>query len=65
MTNNSGKFISVSTVSNMETEMPVKEISNMIPPVPKASFLDTVEEYFGKLWWVWIILIITIKNTRP
>lgn len=59
MTNNSGKF--VSTISNKEDNTSVGEISTQIPPVPKVGILQYVEEYFGRYWWVWIILLLIIK----
>lgn len=59
MTNNSGKFIS--EVSNIETEMTATELSPLIPETPKLTLLQSVEEYFGKFWWVWIILLLIIK----
>lgn len=59
MTNNSGLF--VSTVSNIETETTVQDISSLIPPAPSVSVLQRVEEYFGKYWWAWIILLLIIK----
>ena len=59
MTNNSGKFIS--KVSNIETEMTATELSPLIPPSPKLSLLQSVEEYFGRYWWMWIILLLIIK----
>lgn len=59
MTNNSGKF--VSRVSKKETVTDVSEISKMIPPAPGVSILDRVQEYFGKYWWLWIVLLLIIK----
>ena len=59
MTNNSGKF--VSTISNKEDNTSVGEISTQIPPAPSVSVLQRVEEYFGKYWWAWIILLLIIK----
>ena len=59
MTNNSGLF--TSTVSNIETDTTVQDISSQIPPVPDVSVLQRVEEYFGKYWWAWIILLLIIK----
>ncbi len=60
MTNNSGKF--VSTVSNIETEMSVEEIQQSIPATPGSSILQYIEEYFGRYWWMWIVLILILKN---
>lgn len=62
MTNNSGKF--VSTVSNIETEMSVEEIKQAIPATPKVSIIQYIEEYFGKYWWLWIVLILIIKKKK-
>lgn len=62
MTNHSGKFVSV--VSNKETEaVSAAELSQKIPPAPGVSVLQRVERCFGKYWWVWIILLITLKIT--
>ena len=60
MTNNSGKF--VSTVSNIETEMSVEEIKQAIPSTPGISILQYVEEYFGRFWWLWIVIILILKK---
>jgi hypothetical protein len=60
MTNNSGKFIS--TVSNKETETTAADITTAIPPAPKLGLIHYIEEYFGKYWWAWLILLIIIKN---
>ena len=60
MTNNSGKF--VSTVSNIETEMSVEEIQQAIPATPGISILQYVEEYFGRFWWLWIVIILILKK---
>lgn len=60
MTNNSGKF--VSTVSNIETEMSVEEIKQAIPATPGFSILQYVEEYFGRFWWLWIVIILILKK---
>lgn len=57
MTNLSGKF--GTPVSNIETETQVQDISKQIPPAP--SVIQRVEEYFGKYWWAWIILLLIIK----
>lgn len=62
MTNYSGKF--VSTVSNKETEMTSADITAAIPPAPKLGVLQYVEEYFGKYWWVWLILLLILKLTQ-
>ena len=62
MTNNSGKF--VSTVSNKETEMTSADITAAIPPAPKLGVLQYVEEYFGKYWWAWLILLLILKLTQ-
>ena len=59
MTNLSGKF--ETPVSNIETETTVQDISKQIPPAPSVSVLQRVEEYFGKCWWAWIILLLIIK----
>lgn len=59
MTNNSGKFIS--QVSNMETEMTATELSPLVPETPKVTLLQSVEEYFGKFWWMWLIILLLIK----
>lgn len=58
MTNKSGKFRS--PVSHIETETSVTELSQKIPPAPH-TFLQSVECYFGKYWWLWIILLLIIK----
>lgn len=60
MTNNSGKF--VSTVSNIETELSVEEIKQAIPATPGVSILQYVEEYFGRFWWLWIVIILILKK---
>ena len=62
MTNNSGKFIT--QISNIETEMTATELSPLIPEAPKVTLLQTVEDYFGKFWWIWmaLILLLIIKN---
>lgn len=60
MTNNSGKFISA--VSNIETEMSVETMSQAIPATPGVSILQYIEEYFGRYWWLWIVLILILKN---
>lgn len=60
MTNHSGKF--VSTVSNKESDMTSAAMAAVIPDTPSVSVLQRVEEYFGKYWWLWIILLIIIKN---
>lgn len=62
MTNNSGKFIT--QISNIETEMTAAELSPLIPEAPKVTLLQSVEEYFGKFWWIWLalILLLMIKN---
>lgn len=62
MTNNSGKFIS--TVSNKEPEMTMDAMTKAIPPAPGSSILQYVEEYFGRYWWLWIILLILILKTK-
>lgn len=60
MTNNSGKFIT--QISNIETEMTATELSPLIPEAPKVTLLQTVEDYFGKFWWIWLlILLVMIK----
>lgn len=61
MTNNSGKFIT--QISNIETEMTATEMSPLIPDAPKVTLLQTVEDYFGKFWWMWLlILLVMIKS---
>ncbi len=61
MTNNSGKFIT--QISNIETEMTATEMSPLIPEAPKVTLLQTVEDYFGKFWWMWLlILLVMIKR---
>lgn len=61
MTNNSGKFIT--QISNIETEMTATEMSPLIPDAPKVTLLQTVEDYFGKFWWMWLlILLVMIKR---
>lgn len=61
MTNNSGKFIT--QISNLETEMTATEMSPLIPEAPKVTLLQTVEDYFGKFWWMWLlILLVMIKR---
>lgn len=62
MTNNSGKFIT--QISNIETEMTAEELSSFIPAAPKVTLLQRAEEYFGKLWWAWLVLIVLIIKTR-
>lgn len=59
MTNNSGKF--VSTVSNKETELAVTEIAAQIPATPGNTFMQHVEEYFGRYWWLWLALLLIVK----
>lgn len=60
MTNNSGKFVSM--VSNMETETTAIETPPVVPRPPRSSMLQCVEEYFGRYWWLWLILLLIIKN---
>lgn len=62
MTNNSGKFNH--HVSNKETETTAEELSSFIPAAPKVTLLQRAEEYFGKLWWAWLVLIVLIIKTR-
>lgn len=64
MTNNSGKFVSAPSVSNIETVMSVEEMSQHIPPVPCSTIRQTIEEYFGRFWWVWVLLLIIILKTK-
>jgi hypothetical protein len=59
MTNNSGKF--VSQVSNMETEMTATELSSLVPETPKVTLRQSIEEYFGKFWWIWLVILLIIK----
>lgn len=61
MTNNSGKFVSM--VSNKEPEMTSAEIKDLVPAAP-LTIKDRIEEYFGRYWWVWIILLIVIINKK-
>lgn len=63
MTNNSGKFVSAPSVSNLETVMSVEEMSQHIPSAP-GSLRQTIEEYFGRFWWVWVLLLIIILKTK-
>lgn len=62
MTNHSGKFIS--TVSQKETETTLEEMTKAIPAAPGTSILQYVEEYFGRYWWLWLVLILIIKINR-
>lgn len=62
MTNNSGKFIS--TVSNKETEITLEAMTKAIPSAPGSSILQYVEEYFGRYWWLWLVLILIIKINK-
>ena len=45
----------------METEMTATELSPLVPETPKVTLLQSVEEYFGKFWWIWIIILLLIK----
>ncbi|MBO5847845.1 MAG: hypothetical protein J6R17_01360 [Bacteroidales bacterium] len=59
ISNNSGKFSS--PMSNYVGE-------GTTPKLPTAPMSSTsgigqfIEEYFGRFWWVWLIVFIIIKN---
>lgn len=67
----SGKFVpkrKVSTFVNNAEPTDVATIASKVPPVPTASKKSCnniavfLEEYFGKFWWLWIIVLITLKS---
>lgn len=58
MTNNSGKFIT--QISNIETELTATELSPLIPDAPKVTLIQSIEEYCGKLWYIWLLLILIL-----
>lgn len=62
MTNNSGKFIT--QISNIETELTATELSPLIPDAPKVTLLQTVEDYFGKFWWMWLLILLVIIKRK-
>ena len=62
MTNNSGKFIT--QISNIETEMTATELSPLIPDAPKVTLIQTVEDYFGKFWWMWLLILLVIIKRK-
>lgn len=62
MTNNSGKFAS-STSNYVGEAGNLKDVSMKIPQAPAASgsaITQFIEEYFGKYWWVWLIVVLII-----
>lgn len=62
LTNNSGKFSS--PTSNYGGE---GFNAQELPPAPSVGrsgihIGQFLEEYFGRFWWLWIIVLIIIKN---
>ena len=72
ITNVSGKFVppaishkaSEAVVDEPEMVDTIKPLSNVpsVPPcpVPPSDYMSLVREYFGKLWWLWLIVILYI-----
>ncbi len=71
MLGTSGKFKSKKPVSTFVGDEKVndnKSIAKQIPSLPVsqnanpiASFLT---EYFGRFWWLWIVVLITLKAKK-
>lgn len=67
MYNVSGKFSSPKSHFNGEEN--IEGLADQIPPTPvsrredKNPVVEFVTEYFGRFWWLWLILLI-LKMVR-
>lgn len=65
----SGKFKTKPTVSNYvgDTE-DTQTIAAQIPALPGNKNDNAISvfltEYFGQFWWLWLIVVLIIKNNR-
>lgn len=64
----SGKFKAKKPVSTFVGDAPVenKDIARHIPSLPAVQNGNPIAlfltEYFGRFWWLWIIVLITLKS---
>jgi len=60
ISNNSGKFSS--PTSNFVGEGKTPELPLAPTGNATSSIGQFIEEYFGRFWWVWLIVLVIIKN---